>query len=311
MYSDLLTNIGKKLVERWVTTLFAPAFVFWLGGAGVILERYGWDKLEAWLTGLGEALQIGVLLIALLTVLASGAMVQRFDRSILRFFEGYWPTWSAPLRDRLLQRQRRWFDRAEDRWNELMAKQVEQPDAMTPEELEAWVNLDMRLRQVPAQRSRQMPLKLGNILRAAETRPKDKYGLDAVVCWPRLWMVLPEEAKQAIADARSELNTAARIWLWGILFLGWFVAGQWSWWALLLGLGTAWVAHHWMLLAAAAYGELLESAFDLHRFKLYEALHWPLPSNPAEEHHSGALLTQYLWRGLRSESPQFTTASKT
>ncbi|MEO0409110.1 MAG: hypothetical protein AAF289_17340 [Cyanobacteria bacterium P01_A01_bin.135] len=310
MYSDLITTVSKKLAERWVTTLFAPAFIFWLGGAVAMVQRYGWRQSEAWLAGLEDTLQIGVLFTALLVVLASGAVVQRFDRAILRFFEGYWPPWSAPLRNYLLQRQRRWFDRMEDRWNELMAKQDGQPQAVTPQELEESIELDMQLRQVPSLRSRQMPLRLGNILRAAETRPKDKYGLDAVVCWPRLWMLLPEEIKQSISEARSELNTAARIWLWGVLFLVWFVVGGWSWWALLVGLGTAWFAHRWMLLAATTYGELLEAAFDLYRFKLYEALRWPLPQNPAEEQHSGELLTAYLWRGLRTASLQFTISGE-
>jgi len=44
----------------------------------------------------------------------------------------------------------------------------------------------------PAESDRHMPTKLGNILRAAELRSKDKYGLDAVICWPRLWLLLPD-----------------------------------------------------------------------------------------------------------------------
>ncbi|MGB3613347.1 MAG: hypothetical protein WBA10_06080 [Elainellaceae cyanobacterium] len=305
MYSNFLTAIGSKLTERWVANLFAPAFVFWLGGLVAYLQDSGWSALETTFDGLDETLQIGLLLGGLLLVLASGFVMQRFDLAVLRIFEGYWPRWTSPLRDRLLARQRRWFDKTEDRWNTLMVKKTDHPDQFTPQDLEVQIDLDMQLHQFPAQRSRQMPSKLGNILRAAETRPRDKYGLDAVVCWPRLWMVLPEGVKTEIQQARSDLNTAARIWLWSLLFLSWFLIYPRSWWVLPLSCGTMWFAHHWMLTAASTYGTLLEAAFDLHRFALYEALHWPLPKTPEEEHHSGALLTQYLWRGSRQASPAF------
>jgi len=305
VYSTFLTAVGNKLAERWVANLFAPAFVFWAGGLAAYLQDKGWDSLKTTFDGLDETLQIGLLFGGLLVVLASGFVLQRFDLMVLRFFEGYWPTWTTPLRDRLVARQRQWFDRTEDRWNALVEKQLEHPSQFTAQDLDAQINLDMQLRQVPSQRSRQMPLTLGNILRAAEMRPGDKYGLDAVVCWPRLWMILPEGVKAEIQQARSDLNAAARVWLWSLLFCTWFLLFPSSWWILPLSFGAMWFAHHWMLMAARTYGDLLEAAFDLHRFKLYASLHWPLPQTPEEEHHSGALLTQYLWRGSRSASLQF------
>ncbi len=304
MYKGFLTAVSSKLAERWVANLFAPAFVFWVGGLAAHFQTENWEDLKTWLAGLDNALQVAVLLGCLLVVVTSGFIVQRFDLAVLRFFEGYWPAWTAPLRDRLLQRQQQWYAQAEDRWNELMVKQQES-SGRTSQEDEEFIALDAQLHRAPVGHSRQMPLKLGNILRAAEMQPNNKYGLDAVVCWPRLWMVLPQEVKEEIQQARSDLNTAARVWLWGVLFLIWFFIYRWTWWVVPVSLGTAWFAHHWMLLAAATYGELLESAFDLYRFELYAALHWPLPKTPEEEQHSGTLLTQYLWRGSRSRSPEF------
>jgi hypothetical protein len=66
------------------------------------------------------------------------------------------------------------------------------------------------------------------------------------------------------------------------------------------------LTYRWMLRAASVYGDLLEASFDLHRFKLYEALHWPLPKNPAEELPLGNALTAYLWHGSDQPQPQFT-----
>lgn len=67
-----------------------------------------------------------------------------------------------------------------------------------------------------------------------------------------------------------------------------------------------WLAHRWMIQAAQVYGVLLESAFDLYRFQLYKALHWPLPKTPAEEKGLGQKLTDYLWHGSAQGFPEFT-----
>jgi hypothetical protein len=65
----------------------------------------------------------------------------------------------------------------------------------------------------------------------------------------------------------------------------------------LLGLATAWLAYRGMIVAAGVYGDLVRSAFDLHRFDLYRALAWPLPENLDNERQLGMQLTTYLFRG--------------
>jgi hypothetical protein len=157
--------------------------------------------------------------------------------------------------------------------------------------------------QFPAQTEKLMPTRLGNLLRAAEMRPLNKYELDAVICWPRLWLVLPDSVKKELQEARAELNTAARVWLWSLLFLIWTV---WAWWAAPVGLLSALFAYRWALDAAATYCDLLESAFDLHRTDLYKALRWPIPANPVEERELGRQLTVYLRRGYYPKNLEFT-----
>lgn len=53
--------------------------------------------------------------------------------------------------------------------------------------------------------------------------------------------------------------------------------------------------------APETYGDLLESAFDVHRNKLYDAARWAKPANAAAELQAGRELTEYLLRG--SDSP--------
>jgi hypothetical protein len=135
----------------------------------------------------------------------------------------------------------------------------------------------------------------------------EKYGLDVVVCFPRLWLLLPTEVKGELSDARSRLNGMVRVWIWAVLFVGW---GFWSWWAVPVGLGAAWFAYGWLLDAAAVYGDLLESVFDLYRTLLYRSLRLGLPRNPTEELISGKALTDYLWRGFVEPEPTFEEPEK-
>ena len=174
---------------------------------------------------------------------------------------------------------------------------------LIPEEKEEYASLDGRLRQAPADFNCLMPTRLGNLLRVSETRPFDKYGLDAVTCWSRLWLVLPGNAQKDLTEARAELNLGARVWLWSLLFLIW---GIWAWWAIPVGLLSALLTYHWMLDAAANYGELVEATFDVYRMELYKALRWPLPINPNDERYKGQDITQYLlgcFEFVQSEEP--------
>lgn len=153
---------------------------------------------------------------------------------------------------------------------------------------------DRALHQLPEQEQDLLPTRLGNILRAAERRPYHRYGLDAIICWPRLWLLLPEAVKKDLQAAQTELNNAVRLIFWSLLFLVWSI---WAWWAIPLALMAAAFAYGWALDAAAVYATLIEATFDLHRPLLYNALGWTLPPDPAEERRVGRQLTDYLWRG--------------
>jgi hypothetical protein len=138
-----------------------------------------------------------------------------------------------------------------------------------------------------------MPTQFGNILRAAEERPQNQYGLDTFICWSRLWLLLPDSVKTELTEARMTLNIGARIWLWSLLFLLWTPL---AWWAFPAGVISAYLAYHWLLNSAIIYGDLLESAFDLYRLELYKALRLPLPKSSQEERQLGEQLTAYLWK---------------
>ncbi|WP_414572265.1 hypothetical protein [Nostoc sp. CCY 9925] len=294
MSAKFLESFGSKLAEQWVATLLTPAFVFWAGGAAAGLQRFGWKRASTWLSQQPEPLQIAFLVGVFCLIVASAFVVQRFDLAVLRFLEGYWHPWLRPLRRWLIAREEKRSQRINDRWQELQKLQRLNPNQITTEQRDELIQLDLQLHYLPLE-NQIMPTRLGNILRAAEQWPLEKYGLDAIVCWSRLWLLLPDAVKKDLQEARADLNTAVRFWFWSLLFIVWTF---WAWWAAPVGIFSAiFIYRYWALEAARNYGELIEATFDLHRHLLYQSLRWNLPPDPNEERRVGRQLTEYFWRG--------------
>lgn len=386
MTTTFLQSFSGKLAERWGATLITPAFVFWAGGMGIWILRFGWKPIETWFSNQPEPLKYVVLTGSLLIIVTSAIIIQHFDQNILRFLEGYGPLWPQPLRRLFVWQQRswrrwifwrlqflskkqkvglnpseleiycesswpawfrplrryikpfheRWTNKSEAKlkricqrletlnqrlaqaggltgltakeWEEFETLNWEQKqlqkelNGLTAKEALEFQNLKMQLRQFP-QPNFVMATRLGNLLRSAEMRPQTKYGLDAITCWPHLWLLLPDGVKMDLQEARINLNNAARVWLWSLLFTIWTI---WAWWAVLLGIFAAlFVYYCWMLDASKTYGDLIEATFDIYRQDLYKSLRWPLPKNPADEIELGKQVTEYLWSGSDQNEPFF------
>jgi hypothetical protein len=335
-WSGLGGELAKQWAARVLSPALAfwtggLALVWWSAHGDDVRDK-GWAaelKTTARpLDQLPTVAQLVVIIGALVLVAASGLIAERLTLPLLKLLEGYWarPLW---LRGSLVRyrrwRRRRWAARVEplrikEARGDLSIAELEElqrleaADALSTMQLKRLEQLGERRRRFTATEVEQlargasflrgspredplgMPTRLGDLLRAAERRPYDKYGLDAVVCWYRLWLLLPEEVKIEISEARLELDRAMRAWLWGALFLVWT---PWLWWvAVPIGILVPLLAYNFsMLNAAALFGDLVETAFDLHRMRLYDALLLPRPTSPADERLHGTRLSRLLWRG--------------
>jgi hypothetical protein len=294
----LTSGIGSRLADRWAAALLSPAFAFWAIGALAWLwtRPAEVEQMLDDLARLSPLAQAAASVGALLVVVASGFAVERLALPALRLLEGYWP---PALRNRAAGRARRRLQANEDRWQQLYARW--ESGAASDAETAELLAVERRLAVLPAQSAQVMPTRLGNVLRAAESRPADFYGLDAVRCWPRLWLLLPDAVKVELGAARAELDAAATWWIWAVLIAVW---GLLTPWAVLVAAAAALLAYVALLAAATRFGELLGATFDLHRGLLYDALGWPRPSRPDEERARGEALTQALVRGPGAASVQ-------
>lgn len=327
MTAKMIESFGQKFTERIVETIFTPAFFFWLVGTIALFQRFEWSYAIDNLENYPEALQVAILIGLFCLVPTSAFIVKRFDLTIIRFLEGYWPSWLRLYSRHKVEHYRKCKDRLNMKRNSLrqtedqrkqrlqaltatietqsvaaltddekMEYQQLYAQLLSSDETQELIWLIQQLQAMPG-RPELMPTSLGNLLRAAERKPLEKYGLDPIICWSRLWLILPDSVKAELQAARADLDAAARIWFWSILLLGWTILG--ALWIIPLGILSAYFAYyHWAISAATTYGELIEATFDVYRHLLYNSIRWQLPDDPNVERRVGKELTAYLQRGF-------------
>jgi hypothetical protein len=295
----LVDSLSGEFAKDWLLRVLSPAFVFWTVGALAVTGRL--NSFDAFQKSLdpfatqGETHWIPVLVAALIWIAASAWLMDRATFPATRLLEGYWPNLCGLWRWRVAAAQAR-YDAIYDEWGQLAA--LPQPSI---DQLNRKIKLDHILRHCPT-RDRILPTRLGNILCASETRPIGKYGLDAVTCWPRMWLLLSKESQEEITAIRATMDDGVRLLLWSALSAVW---AYWDWWLILFSIVAVFVSHHVTIAAATNFADIVESVFDTRRMLLYDALGWPKPKMPAEEKALGEALTRYLLRGSDSLEPRF------
>lgn len=293
MLTKFWESVGEGVSAKWLEHLFGPAFIFWGIGTLIAAGQNGWQATWDWLVGLQDVEKSALLIGGAFLLVISAAIMQRLQFPLLRLLEGYFPARLSFLTNWLIQFQTRHSERKENRWQALKRK-----NNRTPQEERELARLEMDLHYIPADSGDIQPTILGNTLRAGEMASTYKYGLDAVVCWPRLWLLLPEKPREDLSQAQQSLAEYTTLFAWGALALVWMRLTPW---AGLLALVWMAFAYDLAIQSARIFSDLLTAAFDLYRHDLYKSLQWPLPETSADELEKGKKLTEYLWRGTAPE----------
>ncbi len=296
MFSEVLKEVTGALDRRFLMTVFFPSLIFW--GLLIVLmvsmqenlfqAAQKWDKQEPFF----KTLQI-IGFIAWVTFFAN--MVSSQLPAILRFYEGYW---NFPL-GRYFQTQ------GKNRHRKHLEKIKN--DSSRYEEIYFSYPL-------PTQPEHVMPTRLGNILKNAELYPKDRYRIDAVLIWPRLYHLLPERFIQTLAEARSALDfmlvisslSGAFVLVGGGYLLYIKAPVRIIIFCILGGLFIAWMAYKGTISSGLLYAQQIKVAFDLYRNELIKQMHLPLPANPDEEKKRWHEIVLFLLRNVR-EKPELWT----
>lgn len=251
-------------------------------------EPLNWDNtiVAAQSIGLTGAVVITAVSVAL------AISLQPLQFRLVQLLEGYWPTW-APL---WVARLGVWAQgkRLERITGRMSAKSADASEA-------ARIAADERIHTAETQvlerfpnPDRLLPTSLGNALRAAEDRVGQRYGLESVVIWPRLFRLLPAEVQTALDDEVTQLDVSAR------LSVTWFVAGAVSA-GIVLAEPSALLTHPlWVVMvlavcvlarlsyssaveSAIAHGSDIEIVVDLYRSLVIDAMRLPAAQRMSEE----------------------------
>lgn len=295
MFGSIYTTVTGLLDKRFLVTYFLPSLIFW--SLGIIVWFAGGENLAAaldwWKTeSVSHTLQI-IGFLAGVTLFANFVASQ--SMALLRFYEGYWGFPGG----RLLRRV------AGD-WHR---RKLARLDAALASDPEAYEQIYL-FYPLPPQRREVMPTRLGNILKNSELYPRDRYSIDAVLVWPRLYNLLPDAFKQSIIDLRGNLDfmlvISAHAAAFAFLAGGYLLAAKASPLTFLAsfagGLAVAWLAYRAALGSALLYAQQIKAAFDLYRNELLNQMRVPLPANRDAERATWAELCQMLYRNIQPAS---------
>ncbi|MEV6421357.1 hypothetical protein [Streptomyces sp. NPDC051662] len=288
MIADVFRDALAGTSRRLLLTSALPALVFSAVLLGITLEAATEASSAAELgtgpgTGLGTAIATWsdrpasvrtvhaagfVLAVTLLTALLAAHRV-----TLLRWAEGYWPgRFGRRLGARRASRHER--ARAELRGD----VRAGGPDAYET------LYLHYPLPGVPV-----LSTRLGNVLRGAEDYPRTRYGIDAVLVWPRLFPLLPAPFTGTFASSRARLDAALAAAALSVVFtvaapVCTVAVGGAPWLAAVCSVAgalSALTGYRAALAAAVVHGQQLRVAFDLYRGLLLDtARHGGRPPTP-------------------------------
>jgi hypothetical protein len=268
--------------------LLLPTFAFFAGVGALVATDFGWTQTISWWQSLDTSRQVtlaiavtaGLVLVA--TVLGTQVV------AITRVLEGYWRwAWANKTIGAV---GRRWQRHRLTR----LAKDTS-----------AMGYLRQYLAFAPAEPGAVLPTRLGNTLRAAESYPGDseRWGLDAVFWWPRLYLIIPDSAREQVDEARSSVDQMVFLSVLSGVFaaiaLGFGIAGlPLVVWAPCVGgaVALSWLTYSAAVVSAAVFGDLVRSCFDLFRSDLLTHLGWSMPERLPDERALWGALGQQLYR---------------
>jgi hypothetical protein len=275
----LLSQLGTKLAERWLSLLILPGALYLAVGATArtLGHTHPFDlprlthQITTWANHPATS-TAGGQVVLLAAILAGGAAAGLAAQALGSLAERLClaadcPAWPPPLRQ-LAARQ---TTRRHDRWTRAVVtwRQCREQDAQA----RALARVHGRRADPPkrgdAERAMtrialeepKRPTWSGDRLNAVAVRLERDHHVDLATLWPLLWLILPEETRTQITNARQNLTRATTLTAWALLYLP---LAAWWWPAVLITATLALTGRARTRTATDTYALLLEATTRLH-----------------------------------------------
>ncbi len=291
-----LESLIDKLGARFIFVNVIPMIVLML----VALALH-WSAVKGVGNIISEfrALEFKELLFLALVLVCLAFVIQPLQLPLIRLLEGYWGSGilGGPLSAWCIAIHKK-------RRAELKKAQTGEGLALSSNPSEAKMHMAAsKLYRLYPREDRILPTTLGNVMRAAEDMPFERYGLNVAVVWPRLYPLLPKEMTSILADQRNQLDIAVRFYLVFLLIIpisAYFFWARWLWLSILIATSAAmaFASYRAAIAAALAYGQGINTAIDLYRFDLLTSLRLPLPADRDSEIANNERLSRFWAQGF-------------
>ncbi|MFE4801191.1 hypothetical protein ACFRFL_40970 [Streptomyces sp. NPDC056708] len=250
MFGLILTEVGKRVSGRWITAVLLPGLLLALtaGTAAALGHAHALnlDRLIAQTARLGGWLGVEPArpLVVAVLVATGAALAGTAAGGLGQLTQRWW------LRERALTGA--WFVRSRFSRRSRALADAERA-GITP---------------VAAYLPRR-PTWMGDRVRLIEVRIKAEYRLSAAVVWPRIWLLVGEEARQPVLDARVRLSEAVALAGWSMLYI---LVGVVWWPALAVGVAIWFTGWRRARSCIAELATLAEAMIDIQLPALAEAV---------------------------------------
>lgn len=289
-----LAGSGAGRIGRYFTVVSAlPAtvfvsYVYLLLRTGAPSEPVDWSKAVDFDPAGLAVLSIGALVLAL--------ALNPLQFPLIQLFEGYWGSSRLAVELALIRtahhrRRRRALLRRHGSSRRDNDADPRLRYDVTTDELRDEIAADESQRELASypepEPGRELPTRLGNVLRRYEDAIARPYGLDPLVSVPRLAMVAGQAETDYVQNQRVQMELALRTSFLALLASGVTIVVMCrnGVWLLLASVpyAVAYLSYRGAVALAHEYGVSLAVLTDLSRFTLYERLHLPHPPDTSAE----------------------------
>jgi hypothetical protein len=297
---DVLTSGAASFGRLLLVSLLPNALLVF--AAWAFMRAGSFSGQSNWKAVVSSVLHANVAMLLLFSgvVVLFAVILQPFHIGMVRLLEGYWPEWAVTSRLAALFIEH--HHRRIENLQKCMQSEIRlDDDAKAPLDRRVHGRRDYLTNSAARARAVRilsrypyigdcelLPTSLGNALRTGETTAGERYGLDTLSSWLRMYPNLSTPLTVSADSARDALdacvNLCVTFFVLAILSAAAAYHNPGALWIPILALFIMAATYAGAISATVRYNEILRSAYDLHRFDMVKALHYKLPSGEDDEY---------------------------